>query len=404
MTETFWREWAERCTYEGEWRDAVMRSLLTLKALTYGPTGGIVAAATTSLPEDLGGVRNWDYRYCWLRDATMTLIALIKSGYTDEAAAWRQWLLRAIAGAPENLQIMYGLGGERRLLEYEVPWLDGYEGSKPVRIGNGAAGQLQLDVYGEVLDALATARLAGLPRDTNSWDLQRNLVRHLGEIWDQPDSGIWEVRGDPRHFTYSKVMAWVAMDRAVQAVERFGHPGDAKLWKSIRDKIHADVCAQGFDHKRNAFTQSYNSPELDASLLLMPQVGFLPPDDPRIIGTVEAIQRELTQDGFVLRYEMPAHDEAVHEVDGLRGGEGTFLACSFWLADDLHLIGRQDEARALFEELLKLRNDVGLLAEEYDPRYGRQVGNFPQAYSHIALINSALHLSGKAPIVHSEHR
>jgi GH15 family glucan-1,4-alpha-glucosidase len=404
MTESFWNEWAQRCTYEGEWRDAVMRSLLTLKALTYIPTGGIVAAATTSLPEDLGGERNWDYRYCWLRDATMTLIALIKSGYTDEAAAWRQWLLRAIAGAPENLQIMYGLGGERRLLEYEVPWLDGYEGSKPVRIGNGAAGQLQLDVYGEVLDALATARLAGLPRDSNSWELQRNLVRHLGEIWDQPDSGIWEVRGDPRHFTYSKVMAWVAMDRAVQAVERFGHPGDATLWKSIRDKIHADVCAQGFDQKRNSFTQSYNSPELDASLLLMPQVGFLPPDDPRIIGTVEAIQRELTHDGFVLRYEMPSQDQAVHEVDGLRGGEGTFLACSFWLADDLHLIGRQDEARELFEELLKLRNDVGLLAEEYDPRYGRQVGNFPQAYSHIALINSALHLSGKAPIVHSEHR
>ncbi|GAB3424921.1 glycoside hydrolase family 15 protein [Flindersiella endophytica] len=403
-TETFWTDWAERCTYEGEWRDAVMRSLLTLKALTYAPTGGIVAAATTSLPEDIGGERNWDYRYCWLRDATMTLIALIKSGYTEEATAWRQWLLRAIAGAPENLQIMYGLGGERRLLEYELPWLGGYEGSKPVRVGNDAAGQLQLDVYGEVMDALDVARHAGVHADLNAWDLQRNLVGHLCEIWDQPDSGIWEVRGGARHFTYSKVMAWVALDRAVRGIEEFGRRGDADLWRSIRDKIHADVCAQGFDAKRNTFTQSYNSPELDASLLLMPQVGFLPPTDPRIIGTVEAIQRELAHDGFVLRYELPPHDQAVHEVDGLRGGEGTFLACSFWLADDLHLIGRQDEARELFEELLKLRNDVGLLAEEYDPRYGRQVGNFPQAYSHIALINSALHLSGKAPIVHTQHR
>jgi GH15 family glucan-1,4-alpha-glucosidase len=403
-TESFWTDWAERCTYEGEWRDAVMRSLLTLKTLTYAPTGGIVAAATTSLPEDLGGERNWDYRYCWLRDATMTLIALIKSGYTEEATAWRQWLLRAIAGAPENLQIMYGLGGERRLLEYELPWLGGYEGSKPVRVGNGAAGQLQIDVFGEVMDALDVARHAGVHADLDAWDLQRNLVAHLCEIWDQPDNGIWEVRGEPRHFTYSKVMAWVALDRAVRGVEEFGRRGDADLWRTIRDKIHADVCSQAYDAKRNTFTQSYNSPELDASLLLMPQVGFLPPTDPRIIGTVEAIQRELAHDGFVLRYELPPHDQAIHEVDGLRGGEGTFLACSFWLADDLHLIGRQDEARELFEELLKLRNDVGLLAEEYDPRYGRQVGNFPQAYSHIALVNSALHLSGKAPIVHSSHR
>ncbi len=387
-TEKLWAEWASRGTYTGEWREAVVRSLLTLKALTYEPTGGIVAAATTSLPESLGGERNWDYRYCWLRDATMTLSALLRGGYTDEAVAWRQWLLRAIAGSPDDLQIMYGVAGERRLLEYEVTWLDGYEGSRPVRVGNAAVDQLQLDVYGEVMDALSLVRAHGIPPDAESWSLQRLLIDHLETIWHEPDEGIWEVRGGRRHFTHSKVMAWVAFDRAIEGVERYGMSGPVEKWKATRDEIHAEVCEKGFDAERNTFTQSYGSSALDASLLLIPQVGFLPPSDPRVVGTIEAVQRELTHDGMVLRY---VGDE--ENVDGLSGQEGTFLACSFWLADGLHLIGRQDEARALFEQLLARRNDVGLLAEEYSPTQDRMLGNFPQAYSHISLVNTAFRLA-----------
>lgn len=387
-TEKLWAEWASRGTYTGEWREAVVRSLLTLKALTYEPTGGIVAAATTSLPESLGGERNWDYRYCWLCDATMTLSALLRGGFTEEAAAWRQWLLRAIAGSPDDLQIMYGVAGERRLLEYEVKWLDGYEGSKPVRVGNAAVDQLQLDVYGEVMDALSLVRAHGIPPDAESWSLQCLLIDHLETSWREPDMGIWEVRGGRRHFTHSKVMAWVAFDRAIEGVERYGLDGPVERWKAIRDEIHAEVCAQGFDVERNTFTQSYGSPALDASLLLIPQVGFLPPSDPRVVGTIEAVQRELTRDGMVLRYVDDGSD-----VDGLAGQEGTFLACSFWLADGLHLIGREDEARALFEQLLARRNAVGLLAEEYSPTQERMLGNFPQAYSHISLVNTAFRLS-----------
>jgi GH15 family glucan-1,4-alpha-glucosidase len=386
-TEGWWTEWASRCRYRGPWRDAVIRSLVTLKALTYAPTGGIVAAATTSLPEQLGGVRNWDYRFCWLRDATFTLYALMMGGYTGEARAWREWLLRAVAGGPSQIQIMYGLAGERRLTELELPWLPGYEGAAPVRIGNAAFQQLQLDIYGEVMDALHVARREGLPADENAWRVQRELVKHLESLWAEPDEGIWEVRGPRRHFTHSKMMAWVALDRAVKGIERLGLDGPVARWRELRDTIHAQVCRDGYDPGRNAFVQYYGGRELDASLLMMPLVGFLPPDDPRVRGTVEAIERELLRDDFVMRYA------TTPEVDGLPPGEGVFLACTFWLADNYALLGRRADARHCFERLLGLQNDVGLLSEQYDPGAKRLTGNFPQAFSHVSLINTACNLS-----------
>ena len=390
-TELFWREWVEQCTYHGPYREAVVRSLITLKALTYAPTGGIVAAPTTSLPECIGGVRNWDYRFTWLRDAAITLSSLLRTGYHEEARAWREWLLRAVAGDPENLQIMYGIAGERELGEAELDWLPGYEASAPVRVGNGAAHQLQLDVYGEVTEALHLAHMTGLARNDYASLLQLKLIRYLEKHWQEPDEGIWEVRGPRRHFVHSKVMAWVAVDRTIKLIESGDADGPLEEWKQLRDDIHRDVCEKGYDKERNTFTQSYGSKELDASLLLIPQVGFLPPDDKRVIGTVEAIQRELsTSDGFILRYPTEGMDEG---VDGLPGDEGAFLACSFWMADDLAMIGRVDEARKLFEKLLALRNDLGLLAEEWDPRLQRQVGNFPQAFSHVPLIDTALRLT-----------
>jgi GH15 family glucan-1,4-alpha-glucosidase len=389
-TEAWWHEWSSTCTYDGPWRDAVMRSLITLKALTFAPTGGIVAAATTSLPERLGGVRNWDYRYCWLRDATFTLYALMVGGFTGEAAAWRNWLLRAVAGSPEDLQIMYGCAGERRLPELELPWLPGYEGARPVRIGNAAVHQLQLDVFGEVMDALHIARRSGLASDDAAWALQRALLTFLERAWREPDEGIWEVRGPRRHFTHSKVMAWVAFDRGVQAIERWGVSGPVDRWRMLRSEIHAEVCDRGFDRIHNTFTQFYGSEQLDASLLLLPLVGFLPPDDPRVLGTVRAIEATLLHDGFVQRYPM---DERSESVDGLPPGEGAFFLCSFWLADNYALQGRYDEARRLFERLLALRNDLGLLSEEFDPEAGRLVGNFPQAFSHVGLINTARNLA-----------
>ena len=386
-TERFWREWAGRCTVHGPWAEAVRRSLITLKALTYAPTGGIVAAATTSLPEHIGGVRNWDYRYCWLRDATLTLLAFMDAGYYDEAKAWREWLVRAVAGSPAQMQIMYGIAGERRLPEWEIGWLPGYEASRPVRVGNAAAAQLQLDVYGEVMDALYQACKGGLARDDVAWGLQRALLEHLEKVWVQPDEGIWEVRGPPRHFTYSKVMAWVAFDRAVKMVEGLGLPGPVERWREIRSRIHADVCERGFSARRGCFVQSYGRDELDAALLQIPLTGFLPATDPRVLATVEAIQRELTVDGLVHRYL--SHES----LDGLPAGEGVFLACSFWLVDNLCMQGRHAEARALFERLVRLTNDVGLLAEEYDPAARRFLGNFPQAFSHIALVTTALNLT-----------
>jgi GH15 family glucan-1,4-alpha-glucosidase len=390
-TADFWRDWVEQCTYHGPYREAVVRSLITLKALTYAPTGGIVAAPTTSLPEEIGGVRNWDYRYTWLRDAAITLSSLLRTGYREEARAWREWLLRAVAGDPENLQIMYGIAGERELGEAELDWLPGYENSGPVRVGNGAAHQLQLDVYGEVTEALHLAHMTGLSRNDYASLLQLKLIRYLEDHWDQPDEGIWEVRGPRRHFVHSKVMAWVAVDRTIKLIESGDADGPLEKWRELRDDIHRDVCEKGYDKERNTFTQSYGSRELDASLLLIPQMGFLPPDDKRVIGTIEAIQRELsTSDGFILRYPT----EGSHAgVDGLPGDEGAFLACSFWMADDLAMIGRVDEARKLFEKLLALRNDLGLLAEEWDPRLQRQVGNFPQAFSHVPLIDTALRLT-----------
>jgi len=389
-TERYWRTWAGRCQLDGRWTDAIRRSLITLKALTFVPTGGVVAAPTTSLPEQLGGERNWDYRYCWLRDATLTLQALMLGGYYTEANDWSDWLVRAVAGAPSQVQIMYGLSGERRLPEWEVDWLPGYEGAKPVRVGNGAVGQLQLDVYGEVMDALHQARLGGLTPDDATWEVQTKLVAHLETVWRKPDEGIWEVRGGRQHFTYSKVMAWVAFDRAIKSAERFNLPGPVDHWRKLCQEIHTDVCTHGFDKTHNAFMQAYGSDEMDASALMIPLVGFLPPDDPRVIGTVEAVERELMRDGLVQRYRTSRVD------DGLPAGEGAFLACSFWMVDCLVMLGRQRDARKLFERLLSLRNDVGLLAEEYDTHHKRQVGNFPQAFSHIALVHAAIRLEALA--------
>ncbi|MFJ4335913.1 MULTISPECIES: glycoside hydrolase family 15 protein [unclassified Streptomyces] len=386
-----WRAWAARCRYQGPHRDAVVRSLITLKALTYQPTGGIVAAPTTSLPEEPGGVRNWDYRFCWLRDSTLTLGALLSAGYLEEAEAWRDWLLRAVAGNPSDLQIMYGVAGERRLPEYELPWLSGFAASAPVRIGNDAVNQLQLDVYGEVMDSLSLARLAGMRPQPQMWELQCALMDFLATVWREPDEGLWEVRGGRRQFVHSKVMTWVALDRAVRTLEH--HPelggGDVDGWRALRDEVHREVCEKGYDPVRNTFTQYYGSRELDASLLLVPRVGFLPPDDPRVVGTVDAVGAELTRDGLVRRYSTEGR-----QVDGLPGGEGTFLVCSFWYADALHATGRTKEARELFERLVGLANDVGLLAEEYDPVSGHQLGNFPQAFSHVGLVNTALALFG----------
>jgi GH15 family glucan-1,4-alpha-glucosidase len=386
-TEGLWHKWSSQCVYQGRWRDCVLRSLITLKALTYKPTGGLIAAPTTSLPEQLGGVRNWDYRYCWLRDATFTLNALLLAGYEDEAADWREWLLRAIAGAPDDLQILYGVTGVRRLDEYVIPWLPGYQGSAPVRIGNAAAKQFQLDVYGEVMDTLHLARVAGLPPESEAWKVQVALLQFLDSHWQQPDDGLWEMRGPRRHFTHSKIMAWVAFDRAIKDAEQDGLDGPIERWRRLRDTIHAEVCERGFDAQRNTFLQSYESPHLDASLLLIPQVGFLPPEDPRVIGTIRAIEDNLMADGLVLRYS------TVTNVDALPPGEGAFLPCSFWLADSYLLTGRRAEAEALFERLRSLSNDVGLFAEEYDPRGRRMLGNFPQALTHMALVNTARLLS-----------
>jgi GH15 family glucan-1,4-alpha-glucosidase len=386
-TQAFWQEWSSRCTPAARWSKDVCSSLVVLKGLTYAPTGGVVAAPTTSLPEQIGGVRNWDYRYCWLRDATFTLLALMHAGYYEEAKAWRDWLFRAAAGSPDQLQVVYGLAGERRLDEWELPSLPGYEGSAPVRIGNAASGQLQLDIYGEVIDALHHSYQHDLPQTKRGTAIGRALVDHLATIWREPDESIWEVRGAPQHFTYSKVMAWVAFDRAIRIFEELGARGPVARWRRVADEIHSDICRKAFDPALNSFVQAYGTKSLDASLLLMPLVGFLPPTDPRMLGTVAAIERELVVDGFVLRYRTEAGK------DGLPPGEGAFLACSFWLADNLALQGRVGDARALFERLLSVRNDVGLLAEQYDPRAHRHTGNFPQAFSHVALVNTAFNLS-----------
>lgn len=395
-TERFWREWSSRCEAAGSYSEAVLRSLMTLKALTFAPSGGMVAAATTSLPEQVGGPRNWDYRFCWLRDATLTLLALMGAGYYDEARAWRDWLVRAVAGSAKQLQIMYAVTGERRLTEWEVPWLSGYENSKPVRIGNAAHTQLQLDVYGELMDALYQARRGGLRENRRAWAVQCALLDRLKQIWTEPDQGIWEVRGGAKHFTYSKIMAWVAFDRAIRSAAEFGMHGPVKEWEAQRAAIHEDVCRHGWDKQRQTFVQVYGEPQLDASLLLIPAVGFLPPEDQRVISTVNAIEHDLFEDGFVRRYDTGA------TKDGLPAGEGMFLACSFWLADAYHLTGRDADAKALFERLLALRNDVGLLSEEYDTAHRRLVGNFPQAFSHIALVNTAHNLThSEKP---SEHR
>jgi GH15 family glucan-1,4-alpha-glucosidase len=393
-TEAFWREWSEACPLDipPDWTPLVRRSLIVLKALTYDPTGGIVAAATTSLPEWIGSVRNWDYRYCWLRDATLTLLALLHCNHADEAGHWRRWLVRAIAGDPADVQVMYGVAGERRLSEFELPWLDGYEGSQPVRVGNAASEQLQLDVYGEVLDCFYQAREHGLPLDSQGWAIQLGLLNHLEQAWRLPDDGIWEIRGGRRHFVHSKAMAWVAFDRAVRTVENHGLDGPVDRWRTVRDEVHADVCEHGFDSELGSFTQSYGSKELDASLLLLPLVGFLPVADPRIRGTIEAVERELLQDGFVLRYRTREAG-----VDGLPPGEGVFLPCSFWLVDCYELLGRHDDAHELFGRLVGLSNDLGLLSEEYDPQAGRLLGNFPQAFTHLALVNTAFNLAPHLP-------
>ncbi|MBV8258836.1 MAG: glycoside hydrolase family 15 protein [Actinobacteria bacterium] len=393
-TESFWREWSSshEVAVPDEWEPVLERSLLVLKALTFAPTGGIVAAPTTSLPESIGGVRNWDYRYCWLRDATLTLLALVHAGHLEEAGAWRAWLLRAVAGDPAAVQIMYGVAGERRLSEFELPWLAGYEGSRPVRVGNAASGQIQLDVYGEVIDAIYQARLSGLEPLPEAWRIQRALLDHLEDAWRQPDHGIWEIRGEPRHFVHSKAMAWVAFDRAVRSAEHDRLDGPVDRWRELREEIHAEICERGYDAARGSFVQSYDSQELDASLLLLPLVGFLPASDPRIRGTVAAVERELLQDGFVLRYR--THEQG---VDGLPPGEGVFLPCSFWLVDCLELLGRHEDAHRLFERLLGLANDLGLLSEEYDPQAKRLLGNFPQAFTHLALVNSAFNVLPHLP-------
>lgn len=386
-SETYWLDWAAQCGHQGDYHEEIHQSLLVLKALTYDPTGGIVAAPTTSLPELVGGVRNWDYRFCWLRDASLTLLAMMNAGYSNEAEAWRRWLLRAVAGDPADLQIMYGLAGERRLHELELDWLPGYEGSSPVRVGNAAWNQLQLDVCGELLNALCQARIEGVEADDDAWAITLQLLRWLEESWREPDCGIWEVRGPTRHFTHSKAMAWVAFDRAIRLNEEFGRPGPVPRWRALREEIHAEVLARSWSSERQAFTQAYDSDRLDASVLQLPLVGFLPATDERIVSTVERIRSELTVDGLVLRY----HPDS-EAVDGLPGGEGAFLPCSFWLAEVLALQGRHAEARELFERLLDLRNDVGLLSEEYDPVGGRQLGNFPQALSHLALVDAAIAL------------
>lgn len=386
-TARWWHEWAAACSYDGEWREAVVRSLITLKALTYAPTGGMVAAPTASLPEHVGGERNWDYRYCWLRDSTFTLAALMQCGYRDEAKAWREWLLRAVAGRGDELHIMYGLSGERRLPELELPWLPGYEGSRPVRIGNAASRQFQLDVFGEVLDCLHLGRRFGLNDDAKDWRIERELIDRLEAVWQEPDEGIWEVRGPRRHFTHSKLMAWVAFDRAVKDVERFGLDGPLDHWRQMRSRLHQEICDRGFNADRGAFVQFYGGTEVDAALLVMAEVGFLPPTDPRIVGTVAAIERDLLRGGFVDRYRTQGR------IDGLPAGEGAFLLCTFWLADNYALMGRTADARRTFERVLSIRNDVGLLAEEYDPIAGRQLGNFPQAFSHLGLINTARNLT-----------
>jgi GH15 family glucan-1,4-alpha-glucosidase len=386
-TQQFWQDWTAKSRVSGPLADTLNRSLITLKALTYARTGGMVAAPTTSLPEHIGGSRNWDYRFCWLRDATLTLLALMNAGYLEEAQAWREWLSRAAAGKPSELQIMYGVQGERRLTEWEVPWLPGYDKSSPVRVGNAAHTQLQLDVYGELMDALHHARLGGLAPSKSGWTLQLGVLEHLEEVWREKDKGIWEVRGDARHFTFSKIMAWVAFDRAIKSAEAFNLEGPLNQWREQCREIHDDVCRHGFDPDQGSFVRSYGSKELDASLLLLPTVGFLPPADPRVRGTVEAIERKLLVDGLVRRYDTTESD------DGLSPGEGVFLACSFWLVDTYVLLGRIADARRLFERLLTLCNDVGLLSEEYDPKTSRLLGNFPQALSHIALINSAFNLN-----------
>lgn len=387
QTEEFWQQWMAQCTYDGPWADSVRRSLITLKGLTYRPSGGIVAAPTTSLPEKLGGERNWDYRYCWLRDATLTLLILMDAGFYSEAADWQNWLLRAVAGSPDQVQIMYGIGGERQLTEFEVPWLAGYEGAKPVRLGNAAAEQLQLDIYGEIASALHHAREGNLPRNEPGLELQKTLLGHLEQIWPEPDEGIWEVRGPRQHFTHSKVMAWLAFDRAVKSHEQFGIRGPVDRWRALREEIHDDVCRKAYDPELGSFVQAYGSKNLDANLLMIATSGFLPPSDPRVLGTVRAIEKELLRDGFVLRYK-------THEVDdGLPPGEGVFLACSFWLTETYALLGRHDDACRLMDRLLGLQNDVGLLSEEYDVSSKRLVGNFPQAFSHIGLVNTVLRIA-----------
>lgn len=386
-TETFWKEWCSHCTRDGEYHDLIMRSLITLKALTFGPTGGIVAAPTTSLPEKLGGARNWDYRFCWLRDATFTLLALMNSGYTEEASAWHNWLLRAAAGSPSSMQIMYGIWGQRRLLEWEAGWLDGYEGAQPVRIGNAAHAQLQLDVYGELIDAFHQSRMAKLKLDDETWALECNVLNHLAEVWDQPDHGIWERRGQPRHYVFSKVMTWVAFDRGIKSAETFGFKAPLLHWRALRDAIHRDVCHSGFDAEENAFVESYGSKLLDASLLLLPAVGFLPASDPRMCGTIAAVESHMMRNGFVLRHDPREVSEEKQPI------EGAFLACTLWLADAHVLSGNLDKAQELFDRVAGLANDVGLLAEEYDAIARRQTGNFPQALTHIALINTAHNLS-----------